>query len=375
MKKTSSLLYLLTQGEIMRLKFFTIIILFAFAGCKSPEEKFVDFNNDKLEYMGRVGFEDSCSVIYWSGSSVEIQFSGTNLKALLEDEKGKNYFNVIVDDDSVSILYLDTTKRYYTLVSELKPGKHSVKLFKRTEWSRGETKFYGFHIENNTEIFNIPTKEKTIEFYGNSITAGYGVEDYSGNDSPDSIYTNNYNSYAAITARHFDVNYSCIAKSGIGITISWFPLIMKELYYRLEPNNVESKWDFTKSIPNVVVINLFQNDSWLVKRPEFPEFKHRFGTTVPTKDFIINAYSSFVKTIREKYPDGKIICMLGNMDITRDNSAWPGYVANAVASLNDKNIYTLFVPYKNSPGHPKVEEQKVLADTLINFIEKNNLFR
>jgi hypothetical protein len=39
-----------------------------------------------------------------------------------------------------------------------------------------------------------------MEFYGNSITAGYAIEDFSGNDQPDSTYTNNYLSYAAITA-------------------------------------------------------------------------------------------------------------------------------------------------------------------------------
>ncbi len=358
----------------MKIKLFALLLLLALVGCKSKEEKFISFNNDKLEYMGRIGFEDSCSVIYWSGSSVEIQFTGSNIQALLKDEKGKNYFNAVIDDDSISVLNLDSTKRYYTLASGLSDGKHTIKLFKRTEGYHGKTNFYGFKIENCSDVFSIPTKEKSIEFYGNSITAGYAVENYSGSDSPDSIYTNNYNSYAAVTARHFDANYNCIAKSGIGITISWFPIIMKEMYNRLDPNKEGSKWDFSKSTPDIVVINLFQNDSWLVKKTEHPEFKHRFGSTAPTKEFIINAYSSFVKTIRNKYPKAEIICMLGNMDITREGSIWPGYVEDAVTSLNDKNVYTLFAPYKNSPGHPKVEEQKVLANTLINFIEKNNLF-
>ncbi len=63
--------------------------------------------------------------------------------------------------------------------------------------------------------------------------------------------------------------------------------------------------------------------------------------------------------------------MLGNMDITSEGSAWPGYVTEAVQQLNDKNMYTLFVPFKNTQGHPKTTEQKVLADSLIAFIDKN----
>jgi hypothetical protein len=34
-------------------------------------------------------------------------------------------------------------------------------------------------------------------------------------------------------------------------------------------------------------------------------------------------------------------------------------------------MYTLFFPYKNTGGHPKVAEQKIMANELIEFIEKN----
>ena len=89
-------------------------------------------------------------------------------------------------------------------------------------------------------------KKRKIEFYGDSITAGYAVEDTTGKDSPDSTYTNNYLSYASITARHFDAEYSFIIKSGIGVTISWFPIIMPEIYDLTDPQDPQSKWDFSK---------------------------------------------------------------------------------------------------------------------------------
>ncbi|MEE9430200.1 MAG: SGNH/GDSL hydrolase family protein, partial [Melioribacteraceae bacterium] len=289
----------------------------------------------------------------------------------LEDEHAKNYFNVIIDGENISLLHPDSTKEVYTLASNLEEGIHTAELFKRTEWSNGKTKFYGFQIDQNAKILDIEPKEKSIEFYGNSITAGYANEDYSGNDSPDGINTNNYYSYAALTARHFNANYSCIAKGGIGITVSWFPMIMKEMFYRLNPEDENSIWEFNKSKPDIVVINILQNDSWLVNRPEHEQFKNRFGTKKPTKEFIISAYNDFVKSIRSKYTNAKIICMLGNMDITKEGSVWPSYVEEAVSVLNDKNVYTLFVPYKITDGHPKVEEQKVMADELIKFIENN----
>ena len=152
----------------------------------------------RLRYAGRI---DSSKVngaeLYWSGSSIKINFEGEALSALMEDEKGDNYYNIIIDNNNLSILHMDTTKRYYQLASGLSKGKHTLEIFKRTEWDRGKTSFYGIQIKGNGKLLprSIPSGRK-MEFYGNSISAGYAVEDTSGKDSPDSTFTNNYLSYA-----------------------------------------------------------------------------------------------------------------------------------------------------------------------------------
>lgn len=356
---------MITKRTILSLLLFLTLI-----SCSSIQLKTGSLLNDEIQFMGRIAEVGAYKEIYWSGSSVKIKFEGSSVKAVLEDEHGKNYFNVIVDETDISLLHPDSTKKTYTLATNLDKGIHTVELFKRTEWTKGKTKFYGFQTDQNARVLRIEPKEKSIEFYGNSITAGYAVEDYSGKDSPDGTNTNNYNSYSALTARHFNANYFCIARSGIGITISWFPMIMQEMFYRKNPIDENSIWDFDKNQPDIVVVNLFQNDSWLVNKPNHKQFKNRFGTEKPSEKFIISSYRDFIKTIRSKYTRAKIICMLGNMDITKKDSKWMSYVEKAVSPLNDNDIYTLFVPYKNTPGHPKVEEQKIIADKLITFISE-----
>jgi hypothetical protein len=254
----------------------------------------------------------------------------------------------------------------------LSEGNHTVQLFKRTEWDKGKTLFFGFETPDNTKLLQ-PTapKKRKIEFYGNSITCGYAIEDASGKDRWFGYFQNNYLTYAALTARHFDAQYQCISKSGIGIMVSWFPLLMPEMYNRTDATDSTSTWNFAKYTPDVVVINLFQNDSWIVKMHDNAEFKRRFGTTEPNDEFIIAAYKNFVATIRSKYPKASIICALGSMDATRKGSAWPGYIQKATTQLNDPKTYTCFFDYKNTGGHPNVAEQKVMADTLIKFIDKN----
>ena len=354
-------------------KYFALLIIIFLTGtaCRNENSRFIAFDDERIEYMGRVGMnERGFAVIYWPGSSIKIHFEGTEIKALIKDEHGKNYFNVILDEDSIFILKPDTLQQIYTLAKELSPGLHTIELYKRTEWDRGKTWFYGFKTGKNTKIQDPESpRKKSIEFYGNSITAGYAVEDYSGNDSPDSIYTNNYLSYANLTARHFNAEYSCIARGGIGIMVSWYPLIMPEMYNRLDPEDKYSLWDFSKFTPEVVVVNLFQNDSWIVKMNDYEEFQHRFKTEAPDEDFIIDSYSGFLRLLRAKYQESQIICMLGNMDITREGSPWPGYIEKAVTGMEDEKINTLFVPFKQTPGHPRIEEQKAMANKLIEFIE------
>jgi hypothetical protein len=293
------------------------------------------------------------------------------VEALMKDEKGDNYYNVVLDKGEPHMIRTDSFKHWYVLADSLDGEVHTLVLFKRNEWTSGSTRFFGFRITGEALLLDPPEGSgKVIEFYGNSITAGYAAHD-TVDDHPDSTLTDNWVTYAALTARHYDADYYCIVRSGIGILISWFPMIMPEMYDRLDPADPESKWDFSKVRPNLVVINLFQNDSWLVKMPDYPEFRHRFGTTPPTERQIIEAYKDFVGKIRKVYPGVPIICSLGSMDATKEGSPWPGYVKKAVEEMNDPALYTLFFPYMQKEGHPKVKDHRVMADTLIHFIDRN----
>lgn len=329
-------------------------------------------NDPRIHYMGRIDKDDNAAILSWPGSSISVNFIGTGVKAVLKDQHGENFYNVIVDGKVTAKIHLDTSRKEYTLARGLPMGKHNLELFKRTEWTMGKTYFYGLQFDDKTKVLAAPqVKKRKIEFFGNSITCGYAVEDSSGKDRGTAPYENNYLSYAAITARHFNAEYYCTARSGIGVTISWFPQVMPEMYDLIDGDDKTRKWDFSKYQPDVVVINLFQNDSWLVKQPDHAEFKARFGTMAPTDAQIIKAYSNMVKSIRGKYPKAQLICALGNMDATQSGSPWPGYIEKAVARLNDARILTCFFPYKGTAGHPNVKEQQAMADQLISFIDQH----
>ena len=358
----------------MKKNYFLLILLaLSIATCYAKIH--VTFNQKYITYTGRIDtVGKQYTTIYWPGSSVSINFRGTEIKAILKNGKEDAYFYAILDgkDDSLIKIKADTIKSVITLASGLENKNHTLELFKLSN-NTSYTDFYGFELPDKSRVLkSSPKPKRKIEFYGNSITAGHGVDLLPGNDDSGSPeFFNNYWTYAALTARHFNAQYSCIARSGIGIMVSWFPIIMPEMYNRLNPENPDSKWNFTKYIPDIVVINLFQNDMWLISNINHPQFKARFGTIPPDEATIIKLYQDFVKCIRSNYPNASIICALGSMNATETGSPWPGYVENAVKELGDSKIYTLFFPYKDTPGHPKKYEQRVMADKLIQFIDKN----
>ncbi|HEX8039445.1 MAG TPA: SGNH/GDSL hydrolase family protein [Chryseosolibacter sp.] len=337
----------------------------------SPQTNVVSGAASLSEYNGRVGLDSAgVAAIYWPGSSVKTAFRGTALKAVMRDQRGHNSFNVIIDDDSVYSIRLDTLERSYTLASGLTDTVHTVELFRLTDWNDGIAWFYGFQYDPGAEVLPVRPKKRRIEFYGNSITVGAGMDE-AGASPPGGNSTDNYLSYGAVTARHYDAAYTCIARSGIGLMVSWFSMTMPEMYDRLNPFDTASVWDFSKATPDIVVVNLMQNDYALSFMPDYDQFKKRFGSKPPAPEFIISSYQDFISRLRGHYPNASIVCVLGNMDATRAGSPWPGYIRQAVASLHDPKVYSHFFPFKNTPGHPTIAEHQEMAESLIRFMDAN----
>ena len=81
----------------MRKKFLVSVLLFV-AVTFSYSSILVSFNQKNLSYMGRVETVRNQYVkFYWPGTSVTINFKGTEIKAILKNGYEETYFYVIVD--------------------------------------------------------------------------------------------------------------------------------------------------------------------------------------------------------------------------------------------------------------------------------------
>lgn len=339
-----------------------------------------------LYYHGRINFtQPKAPEFYWPGTSVEFVFKGSSSLAIfMEDEKGKNYFNVILDgkDSKPYILKCEKGKRKYKVYNNLDANKsHSITIFKRTETDEGYTRFFGIGLDTGADLAMVKKEYAPhIEFFGNSITAGMGNEDPTGRDNTNPAKKNNYMSYAAITARDLGLDYRCTARSGIGIMVSWYDMIMPEMYHRLHPGGADNSHDFKSWVPDIVVVNLFQNDSWLVNMRNNVYHKKRFRNGKPTPKQIVQAYVDFIRSLRKVYPKAKIVCTLGSMNAVQQGKPWIGYIKQAInlmkARHKDNKLYAMFFAFNNRRlGHPVVSDHVKMANRLKKFLKEKVLVK
>jgi hypothetical protein len=331
----------------------------------------VGADDKRLQYTGRIDFSSPAApVISWPGTAIAGNFTGTTLSVRLDDQQGKNYFNVFIDGDLSYPFVLEAAKgdKTYLVAQGLAPGRHSFLITKRTEGEEGATSFRGLELADGGALLPPPPRAAhRIEFFGDSITSGMGNEGADNGADDVKKDKNSFMSYASIAARALDAEIHMTSQSGIGVMISWFPFTMPDFYDQLSAvGDNDSKWDFASWTPDVVVINLLQNDSWLIGRD------HRLQPE-PDAAGRIAAYQKFVARIRQLYPKAYIVCALGSMEATRAGSAWPGYVTAAVANLRkggDARIDTLFFPFTGYGQHPRVKQHQQNAARLTAFIRQ-----
>lgn len=349
---------------------FIFSYVLAAAADNSAEHQWISPDHTHLQFTGRIDFGDKKSpMISWPGSAVTTRFTGTSIAVVLDDQYGKNYFSAFIDEawEKPVILALKPGENTYVIARNLPEGNHQLTLYKRTEGEEGATRLKGFVLDPAGILQAPPPRpHRRMEFFGDSITSGMGNEAPEAGEDDKLSEKNHFLSYAAITARALAAEHHSISQSGIGIMVSWFGFIMPQFYDQLSAvGNNDTQWDFSLWTPDVVVINLLQNDSWLVEKRLNP---------IPTEAQRIQAYDHFLSQIRHRYPNAFIICALGSMDATKPGSPWPGYINAAVERRKrehqDQRIATLFFPFTNFYKHPRVHHHRANAELLTEFIRQ-----
>lgn len=348
----------------------TVCLCLLFMSAGLCAEQLIAPDQTHFSYRGRIDFaEPAAPVMSWPATRIDAAFRGRSVALVLDDDSGRNFYSAFIDErwNEPVVLDLKPGKHTYPVANNLTGGEHRLTLVKRTEGEEGATRFLGLILDDEAQMLAAPElPARRIEIYGDSITSGMGnMSPLEGEDGRLED-KNSFMSYGAITARALGADYRAISQSGIGIMVSWFDFTMPDFYDQLTAvGDNDSQWDFSLWTPQVVVINLLQNDSWLVEKRLNP---------VPTDEQRIQAYYDFIQRIHTRYPEALIVAALGSMDATREGSPWPGYIEAAVARFEQSHpqarLGTVFFPFTGYGQHPRVVHHKANAGRLTQYIKE-----
>ncbi len=342
-------------------------------------EKFLA-DDRNIRPLGRTLFLDGTRYLSWCCSGVEFWFTGRSVSAeiwtdWILDEPWKTifkpYYAVFVNDEKIprKRFAIESGTNSYEIYSSDTAERVKLRIVKLSEAAFSKTGISSIYADG--EIVPTEPSDRKIEFIGDSITCGFGIE---GKCAEEGFRTETENpslNYASLTAKKFGADHDLISWSSIGVYSSWsddgninndwiMPMLYDKTDAGLEGIIGEKAcvpWNFEKFPPQVIVLNLGTNDVSYTK--DIPERLKGFE----------QAYGGFVSEIRKRNPYSYIICTLGMMG----DELFPS-IENSVKALNDDKVFALKLEVQRkedgtgSENHPNLITHRRAAERLSEFI-------
>lgn len=348
---------------------------------------------EHVKHLGRTYYNNGRLFCALSGSGAEFTFTGTKCtvtvtgddKSTAPDNKDNlSRIAFYVNNERVIDEMIDFETKEFVVCDFSETKEVTVSVIKLTEAPMSTYSIDGITVEGENDgapyasIRPTASKNLLIEFVGDSITCGYGVDDPVAENHFVTATEDMTKAYAYKTAQALNADYSMVSFSGYGIisgyteeevplTTQLVPPLYSKLGYTWTPNRHFSpsdiEWDFTIRKPDVIVINLGTNDDSYCK------------DVVDRQETYCTEYTKFLKLVRGQNPDSTILCTLGMMG----DRLFP-YVQKAVdafvAETGDSNIHTmkfdvqLFEDGYSADYHPSVVTHDKAATKLVTKIKE-----
>ncbi len=348
------------------------------------KKKLIPLTANNVKLLGRTHMINDTLWCAFSGTGIEFQYTGTHLTVTLIADNAfcdmDNQARIAIYVNNNRIIDQMLTSSSQTLsVYEGEAKTITVKIIKLSESAMSTIGIKPIEIaDTETLIPTAPQKHK-VEFIGDSITCGYGVDDEDENHPFHTSTEDVTKAYAYKTATALDADYSMVSLSGYGIISGYtdnpdlkcenqlLPTYYNKLGFSINkfedsiaPQNLE--WDFSVFEPEVVVINLGTNDeSYCNTAKKFDEFAA--------------AYIDFLKQVREKNPLAHIFCAYGVMNVAMMPSIKTA-IDNYSKTCNDYKISLIELPTQDgslgyaASWHPTEATHKIASETATKKIKE-----
>lgn len=339
--------------------------------------------SENVKLVGRTYFDGEKLWCGLSGSGISFKFKGEKCSikiggdsiALSDGDNSKSRFAILVNGDRIIDDIVAYTEKNYSVIDSENEITCVVTVIKLSEAAMSALSINEISVCG--EISPVENKSHLIEFIGDSITCGYGVDDEDENHNFSTSTEDMTKAYAYRTVKALDVDYSMVSYSGYGIISGYtgdgvrnanelVPPYYEKLAFTYgdfggkKPH--ELNWDFSVRQPDIIVINLGTNDDSFCLEDEERRIEY------------CEKYVDFLKVVRKNNPKAKIVCSLGIMT----DRLCP-YVERVAADYSkqtgDENISTfrfdvqLFEDGYAANYHPTAVTHKKASEKLISYLK------
>lgn len=287
----------------------------------------VNLTEETVKLLGRTQkMLDGNLMCALSGSGVEFDYTGKNFSVTFVGDTTAKEGNddnaarvaIYVNGERTQDMMLTGKVTEVTILESAEEVTAHIQIVKLSESGNSIFAIKPIKLGEGEKITVAKPKTHTIEFVGDSITCGYGVDDENSSHHFSTTTEDVTKTYAYKTAQMMDADYSFVSFSGHGIISGYTSDSNKKVTTQLVPDlydkvgssygklgaNIQPqtlKWDFAKFVPEAIVINLGTNDASYTK------------TDATKQREYIDGYVAFLKNVRELNPNAEIFCALGVM--------------------------------------------------------------
>ena len=353
----------------------SLLAPFALLGCASAprtDGALRDYpaTSPDVRVMGR--HADSAGTVAFGASGVTfyMKFRGTALDVDLaeqpRDSAGHDWLTVVVDGGEPTRLRVERGTRRLALASGLRRGEHTLVLSKATEGQNGYQRLLAIHTAELRRADELPGRR--IEFIGNSITSGYGLDARQVACGAGTWYdqTHAWLAFGPRVARAVGAQWMLSSVSGIGMLRNWnsdHP-VMPDVYAGVYMDYADTltRWDFNRYTPDLVVVSLGTND--------FSDGGGPAPRPALDGDAFVRNYVRFVEGVRARYPRARLLLVTSPMLDADRNARLAALLDRVIAeraaagdrALSRFGFAARYVAGCN--GHPNLDEQARMAAEL-----------
>lgn len=354
-----------------------------------------------LKIHGRTTGRLDPLVLFWTGSAVEFNVTGTELWIEVESDYDvyEPWISIVINGVPVSRQMLTAGRHWICAFRGMSAQTvKNVRIVRDVQAMSGDPSCsLRIHAaKSDGEFHPVADKSRRIEFIGDSITSGEGAIGAKSEEDWIPMWFSALRNYTALTAVALDADYRVLSQSGWGVLTSWDnnPRANLPDYYeqvcgllagaKNEALGAGQPYDFASWQPDVVVVNLGTNDGGAFHSPAWKDeatgqmHKQRLNEDGTYNEEDLKAFERaaerFLAKIRRHNPQARIVWAYGMLGTPMMPAIYRAVDAYAKAS-GDRKVSVFQLPNMTEEtagarSHPGEAAHEQAAKALAGYLKE-----